>query len=190
MKKTTLFLLAIAGIFIFSSCGSGNKSDKGKKDSIAKTDSAAKVATEISSWDLYKKYTVDFAKASDEKNTGKKFKISNLIVQFIQDGDNNSKEVDCIAYNPQNDSVTEGKEIKKTTRRLNGKELKSMEYSYSFKFKLKDPKDAENLKKLDNNDMPNETIYTYFNVVTIEGTMSEVGGNFLAFDKCKITDKK
>jgi len=189
MKKT-LLLLAIAGILIISSCGSGNKSDKDKKDTIAKTDSTTKGTTEISSWDLYKKYTLDFAKASDEKNTGKQFKVSNLLVQFIQEGDNGAKEIDCCGYNPQTDSLTEGKETKKTTHKLNGKELKSMEYSYSFKFKLADPKEAEGLKKIDNNDMPNETIYTYFNVVTIEGTMSEVGSNFLTFDKCKITDKK
>jgi len=188
MKKL-IYLVAIGGIIIFSSCGSGNKSGKDNKDTISKTDNSSNVAIEITSWDLYKKYTVDFQKSYDEKNVGKTFNISNLIVQFIQEGDKGSKEIDCIAYDPKNDSLTEGKETKKATHKLNGKELKSMEFSYSFKFKLSDPKEADNLKNVDNNYLPKETIYTYFNVVSIQGVLSEVGSNFLAFDKCKILKK-
>lgn len=189
MKKN-LFLLTVAAVFFFSSCGSGNKTDKDKKDTVTNADSTKKGDVETESWALYKKYTADFQKAFDEKNVGKKFKINNLIVQFIQEGDDGSRKIDCLAYNPDGDSLTEGQATKPTKYKMNGKDLKPLEFGYTFSFKLADPKDAESLKKFDNNDMPNEAVYTYFNMVTIEGDMSEVGSNFLSFDKCKITDKK
>ncbi len=188
MKKV-LFLLTIAGVFILSSCGSGSKNKSGK-DTLAGKDSTVKGTVAIASWDLYKKYNNDFQKAMDEKNVGKTFKISNLLVQFIQSGDNGSKEIDCVAFDPKNDSLTEGHTSKTTKYKLNGKDLFPVKYGYSFKFTLANPKDADGLKKFDNNDAASEVVYTYFNVVTIEGSMTEVGGNYLSFDKCKILDKK
>jgi hypothetical protein len=185
MKKI-LFLIIIAGVIAFSSCGSGKK-DKSGIDSLASRDTTAKGLLTIKSWDLFKKFSKNF-ESLGEKNIGKSFKISNLLVQDINKKNKDTVEIECLAYNPSNDSLT-GQAGKSTVFKLNGKTLHPGIFGYSLKFILANPKEADTLKKVDNNDMTNETVYTFYNVVTIVGTMTEVGGNFIGFGKCKITSK-